>query len=71
MIFKKLAEYKLGMHSINTIIYYQEMIRKYNAVRMTGLEHWEACEQIGISDNHYYLIKRVVDKVEEILNSEK
>jgi hypothetical protein len=67
MIFEELAKEKLGMHSISTIIYYFQVVDKYNALKLSGLEHWEICENIGVSEKHYYRIKKVVKKVKKSL----
>ena len=60
---EKIANEGLGHHSINTLIYYMKMYDKYQSLRSSNHDHWDACDDIGVSEKHFYKIKKAVEKI--------
>jgi len=66
-IIDKLANAGLSKHKIGTLLYYFQVIEKYNALKVVGLDHWEICDKIGLDEKHYYRIRNIIVKVKTIV----
>ena len=62
-ILRNLKDTGCGCHSIGTLLYYFQLVDKYNAIRLIqGTSHVQTCEDIGIDPAHMYRILKVVQK---------
>jgi hypothetical protein len=56
----------VGGNSINTILYYAEVEKKYRALRMVGLSHIDASEELCVSES---TMKRIIAIIKKCKNN--
>ena len=56
----------VGVHSINTILYYSEIEKKYRALRTVGLSHIDSSEELCVSES---TMKRIIAIIKKCKNN--
>jgi tRNA A37 methylthiotransferase MiaB len=56
----------VGSHTVNTILYYIEVEKKYRALRTVGLSHIEASEELCVSES---TMKKIISIIKECKNN--
>ena len=62
----KKIQHVVGFHSINTILYYVEVEKKYRALRTVGLSHIDASEELCVSES---TMKRIIAIIKKCKNN--
>jgi hypothetical protein len=67
-LLEQLERAGLSLHGVGYLKHYIMVVRKYEALKVQGLDHWEICEMIGVSEKHMYKIIKITSKLNNINN---